>query len=378
VLRARPDAQLVKNTQLSAKWIWESAKPAPDNTETLTKKISAADTPAQSGTAVTTVGVGQSVSAVPNAITAPKPKRAPNANAADRRGARPTTTGGTPVPQRARTKLVLRKTFTLVDTPVKAFGVLGQDTAGSQFLVNGAAFQLDRQIIRSRGVSVVDFKGALRKGTNEIAMMVERPPSKQPAPGVFFESHLQMKSGTETIVTDESWEWSPELPDAKGKITGPEVKKAKWLPVTAAPPQPRHTAIRPAMIEALAHISTPPPHPRASLMKCDLLQRALGRPNREQIVSTRPEDLTTLEALDLANGPALAGALASGATRLLARKWDSPDALTHWLYTFAISRTPSQPELEGARELLGPALNAQGIEDLLWAVCMLPEFQLIR
>jgi hypothetical protein len=92
----------------------------------------------------------------------------------------------------------------------------------------------------------------------------------------------------------------------------------------------------------------------------------------------RPEDLTTLEALDLANGPALAGALASGATRLLARKWDSPDALTHWLYTFAVSRSPSQPEIEGARELLGPALNAQGVEDLLWAVCMLPEFQLIR
>ena len=405
ILRGKPDAQIVKTTQFSAHWIWESAVPARDETQTLTKKIGAADASAQSGTAVP---------AVPDASTAPKPRRALKANAADRRDARPTTTGGTPVPQepvatqpvaaqkksagkaasqnadpqKERTKLVLRKTFTLADTPVKAFGVLGQDTAGSQFLVNGVAFQLDKQIIRSRGVSVVDFKGALRKGANEIAMMVERPPSKQPAPGVFFEAHLQMKSGTETIVTDESWEWSPELPDVKGKITGPEVKRASWIAVAAAPSQPRHTTIRPAMIEALAHISTPPPTPRASLMKCDLLQRALGRPNREQIVSTRPEDLTTLEALDLANGPALAGALASGATRLLAKKWDSPDALTSWLYTFAVSRPPSPDELASARELLcpresgrqvvGPTLNAQGIEDLLWAVCMLPEFQIIR
>jgi len=256
--------------------------------------------------------------------------------------------------------------------------VFGQDAAGVQFLVNGSPFQLDRQIIRTRGVSVVDFKGALRTGANEIMIMVGRPSSNQPAPGVFFEAHLQMKSGTETIITDKSWEWSPELPDAKGKITGPEVKKAKWLAVTAAPIQPRHAAIRPAMIEALAHVSMPPPAPRASLMKCDLLQRALGRPNREQIVSTRPEDLTTLEALDLANGPALAGALAGGATRMLAKKWDSPDALTRWLYTFAVARPPSQPELDAARDLLGPALNAQGIEDLLWAVCMLPEFQIIR
>ena len=337
VLRGKPDAQLVKSTQLGAQWIWESAGHDSEDAPTLTQNVA----------------------------------EAPAAPAAKTQSAKP--------PQKKeRAKLVLRKTFTLTDTPEKAFGVLGQDTAGSQFLVNGAPFQADKQIIRSRGVSVVDFKGALRKGANEIAMMVERPPSKQPAPGVFFEAHLQMKSGTETIITDESWEWSPELPDVKGKITGPEVKKAKWLAVTAAPPQPRHAAIRPAMIEALAHISTPPPHARASLMKCDLLQRALGRPNREQIVSMRPEDLTTLEALDLANGPALAGALASGATRLLARKWDSPDALTNWLYIFAVSRPPSPHELSGARELLGPALNAQGIEDLLWAVCMLPEFQIIR
>jgi len=367
VLRARPDAQLVKNTQLSAQWIWESAEPG-EKSET----PGAADPTLPKRPAKNPKRVAAKAAAAATTLT--EKVAATDAGATPAAKPAPAAT-----PQKKeRTKLVLRKTFTLDDAPVKAFGVLGQDTAGSQFLVNGTAFQLDKQIIRSRGVSVVDFKGALRKGANEIAMMVERPSSKQPAPGVFFEAHLQMKSGTETIVTDESWEWSPELPDVKGKITGPEVKKAKWLAVAPAPTQPRHAAIRPAMIEALAHISTPPPPARASLMKCDLLQRALGRPNREQIVSTRPEDLTTLEALDLANGPALAGALTSGATRLLAKKWDSPDALTNWLYTFAVARPPSQPELEGARELLGPALNAQGIEDLLWAVCMLPEFQIIR
>jgi hypothetical protein len=373
VMRGKPDVQLVKATQLGAHWIWESVlpedksakpgpaapgnpkKPARNPKRAAAKPASAAATPDDKAAATDS-------GAAPAQKPAPAPKPAPAA-----------------APQKKeRTKLVLRKTFTLADTPVKAFGVLGQDTAGTQLLVNGTAFQLDKQIVRTRGVSVLDFKGALRKGENEIAMVVERPPSKQPASGVFFEAHLQMKSGTETIITDESWEWSPELPDAKGKITGPEVKKAKWLPVVAAPAQPRHNSIRPAMIEALAHISSPVPVPRASLMKCDLLQRALGRPNREQIVSTRPEDLTTLEALDLANGPALSSALASGATRLLTKKWESPDAFTNWLYSYAVSRPPSQSEIEGARELLGPALNAQGIEDLLWAVCMLPEFQIIR
>ena len=57
------------------------------------------------------------------------------------------------------------------------------------------------------------------------------------------------------------------------------------------------------MAELLAQMSgkgSPPA--RASLVKSDLLQRSLGRPNREQIVSMRPNELSTLEAIDLANG----------------------------------------------------------------------------
>ncbi len=364
VLRGRLDAQLVNSTQLTAQWIWESVEP--ENGSETPKAAEPADPEPPDKDAK-------------SAATRPAARLTEKVAAAD--------SGNTPVakpasanaPQKKeRTKLVLRKIFTLEDAPVKAFGVLGQETAGAQVLVNGTIFQSDKQMIRTRGASIVDFKNTLRKGANEIVVVVDRPPSKQTPPGVFFEAHLQMKTAAETIGTDDSWEWSPDLPDAKNKITGPEVKKARWLAVVSAPAQPRHTALRSVMIEALAHISIPPPPARASLMKCDLLQRALGRPNREQIVSMRPEDLTTLEALDLANGPVLAGILARGATRILARKWDSPDALTTWLYTFVVSRPPSQPELEGARELLGPTLNPQGIEDLLWAVCMLPEFQIIR
>ena len=57
---------------------------------------------------------------------------------------------------------------------------------------------------------------------------------------------------------------------------------------------------------------------RASLLKSDFLMRALGRPNRDQIVTSRPSELTTLEAIDLANGQALANALKSGARRIVA------------------------------------------------------------
>ena len=154
-------------------------------------------------------------------------------------------------------------------------------------------------------------------------------------------------------------------------VRGPDLRR------TAAT-HPRQEQVRPSMSEALAHVAQPQPPVRASLMKADLLQRALGRPNREQIVSTRPEDLTTLEALDLANGDTLGNALAAGAKRLAAKPWESPDALARWLYRAALSRLPSPEELASARQLLAAQPAEAGVQDLLWAVCMLPEFQIIR
>ena len=120
------------------------------------------------------------------------------------------------------------------------------------------------------------------------------------------------------------------------------------------------------------------PMARDALMKSDFLTRTLGRPNRDQIVSMRPTDLGTLEAIDLANGPILAGMLESGAKKLAARSWASPEAFVQWLYRFAFSRPPTPDELAAAKESLGGALSEEGVQDMLWAVCMQPEFQLVR
>ena len=45
--------------------------------------------------------------------------------------------------------------------------------------------------------------------------------------------------------------------------------------------------------------------------------RTLGRPNREQVVTTRPAELTTLEALELSNGRPLSELLDAGAAKLI-------------------------------------------------------------
>jgi hypothetical protein len=116
---------------------------------------------------------------------------------------------------------------------------------------------------------------------------------------------------------------------------------------------------------------------RASLVPADLLMRALGRPNREQIVSMRPDNITTLEAIDLANGEQLATLLNKGAARLMA-EGQSTDALVETVYLRALSRRPTANESNGLISILGNKPTPQGVEDLLWMVILLPEFQFVR
>ena len=100
-------------------------------------------------------------------------------------------------------------------------------------------------------------------------------------------------------------------------------------------------------------VGQPNPMVRASLMKNNAFMTALGRPTRDQIVSMRPSELTTLEAIDLANGQVLADAIAQGAPRILERQQDAT-GLTRWLFEFALSRLPTADEERLAAQLLGP------------------------
>jgi hypothetical protein len=118
---------------------------------------------------------------------------------------------------------------------------------------------------------------------------------------------------------------------------------------------------------------------RASLVSSDLLMRSLGRPNREQVVTERPSMLTTLQALDLSNSPLLAETLSHGAANVAERFADAdPPTIVDWLYASALSRAPTSEERTLAIETLGSPPSPQGIEDLVWLVIMLPEFQIIR
>ena len=116
---------------------------------------------------------------------------------------------------------------------------------------------------------------------------------------------------------------------------------------------------------------------RAALVAADPLMVALARPNREQVVTTRPTAATTLQALELTNGETLDDLLKRGAQNLLTAPSAAPGDLISTLYEKALGRKPTGPELQFAREIVGQPVQPAGVEDFLWAVTMLPEFQLI-
>jgi hypothetical protein len=121
------------------------------------------------------------------------------------------------------------------------------------------------------------------------------------------------------------------------------------------------------------------PFVRASLVVSTPLMRTLGRPNREQVVTTRPAELTTLEAIELSNGKPLSELLDAGAIKLLeATKGLSTEQVCGSVFRTAMSRNPTSDELARLTDLADDPLTAEGLADVLWCVVMLPEFQVVR
>ncbi len=155
------------------------------------------------------------------------------------------------------------------------------------------------------------------------------------------------------------------------RMTAEQFTDAVWTLAGTAPAKPDAE-----VLAATAPASLP--MVRAALVKATPLMAALGRPNRDQVVTSRPSDLTTLEAILLANEQSLADEIAKGGGRILAEHGPDPDRITSWIFSAALSRPPTADEAAVAQDLLGAAPTAEKVADCLWSVVMLPEFQLVR
>ena len=92
----------------------------------------------------------------------------------------------------------------------------------------------------------------------------------------------------------------------------------------------------------------------------------------------RQATATTLQALELTNGATLAKLLKQGAEKIVAANSTDSTALIATVYEKSVCRQPTAAEQRLALQVVGSPARTEGVEDLLWAVAMLPEFQLIR
>jgi hypothetical protein len=155
------------------------------------------------------------------------------------------------------------------------------------------------------------------------------------------------------------------------RMTAEQFTDAVWALAGTAPAKPDAEVLAAPAPASL-------PMVRAALVKATPLMAALGRPNRDQVVTSRPSDLTTLEAILLANEQSLADEIAKGGGRILAEQGPAPDRIASWIFSAALSRSPTADEAAVARDLLGAAPTSENVADCLWSVVMLPEFQLVR
>lgn len=118
------------------------------------------------------------------------------------------------------------------------------------------------------------------------------------------------------------------------------------------------------------------PFPRASLVKNDAFQTALGRPTRENVTTNRNAQANLLQALELTNGISFNKALQEGSNHWV-KKYPESEQLVKQLYEVVLNRKPSIKELQFAVRYLGKSASVSGVQDLAWVLFLLPEYQFI-
>jgi len=279
--------------------------------------------------------------------------------------------------------IYLRKNFSLAAIPPEASVLVVCDNSFVLYL-NGKKVGEGNDFAKP---FLFDIRPRLVKGPNYFSVKAVNnlpgnvaPKDGDPAPGqenpagFLLYARLRDKSVVLDFATDATWTWSDQPANwLKARVTAADWKPAAELGDLSIAPWKLGTNY---VQKILAGIQ--PGRVRAALVAADSLQIALGRPNREQVVTQRSPTATTLQALELTNGAELAKLLHRGAERILEEQPQPQSrALVEQLYSQAFGRRPTAQELELSLGLLGDHPQLEGLEDLLWNLAMLPEFQLI-
>ena len=213
-----------------------------------------------------------------------------------------------------------------------------------------------------------------KQGENLVTVLATNEGSGKNPAGLWLGIRFQFTDGsTMDLVSDKSWKVSTDGSDGWNK---PEFDDTTWRSASelgGADMAPWGLAKRMKISGSVLAFGG---RFRESMQNKTALTTALGRPNREQVTTERPSAATTLQALALTNGEVLSKLIKDGAA-VLAEEGGGQQHLGKRVFRAALGRSPNQAESAMLAELIRGDNAAESVEDVLWAVTMLPEFQLI-
>lgn len=269
-------------------------------------------------------------------------------------------------------KRFFRQAFDLPDKKIKRAQALLSVDHRFVFYLNG---EKRRHGSDWRYVHRINLKNRLQPGTNQIAIEGENDGELPNPAGILFSLLIDYEDGSqEKIISDDTWKSTVAVSDSSWVQEA--FNDESWDRVRR---YARFDRSHWGQLLEFRHNTHEQnlPFARASLVQLDPFMKALGRPTRENVTTRRDDQATLLQALELTNGAFFNEALEDGATYWAERYGKEPELLIERVFFSALGREPTPKELETTLGSIGNPADPGAVQDFLWAILMLPEFQLI-
>lgn len=265
-------------------------------------------------------------------------------------------------------KRYFRKSFELPNKSIESAKVLISVDHAYTLFINGNKIAKGANW---KKVDKLEVDSYLNPGNNIIAVEGENEGTIGNPAGILFSMRIHYQSGDELqIDSDTSWKSSNIIPNERWMTN--QFNDESWLAVRNYGTQNWGNLIDFTFKNQDVKFA------RASLVKQHPFMKALGRPNREIVTTSREERATLLQALELTNGEFFNGILEEGATKWLEKYSNDSEKIVENLYQKAFGRNPSKDEKDIMMNVLGSNPQKEQLQDIFWSTLILPEFQFIN
>lgn len=264
-------------------------------------------------------------------------------------------------------KRYFRNSFNLNDNKIQAAKALISVDHSYVLYLNG---QKISEGTDWRKVDRLEVTNMLVQGDNILAIEGNNEGTIANPAGILFAMKIQYEDGSEKLITsNDKWKSTDKQP-GKGWVNA-KYDDGSWQGT-------RNYGS--SNWDKLVNFTFDNPEKefaRASLVKQHPFMKVMGRPTRENVATTRDEQATLLQALELTNGEYFNGVLKEGAAEWLKKYGDRNEEIVLNLYQKTLGRNPTDKEKGIMLSALQTDAKEEALQDLFWSMFISPEFQFI-